>query len=237
MLDVDTGAARARLEALPWIRSARVVRTWPGTLRVVVVERRPVARVAGPDGRWWRADATGRLLDALTEPPEGLVEIAGVVEGAQPGAQLTPGPAAALALVPQFPPTVARDTLGIRLDADGQVSLVIWAEDPDPAEPPRPQGASGAGPFADPAVTGEDPWAWGAGCIAADGGWGAVAQPDPALDVPPSQAVVQLGSLDQVEVKLLALETLLTRVDRSLLARIDVRVPANAAVTRRAWCR
>ena len=140
-------------------------------------------------------------------------------------------------MVPLFPPTVARDAVGLRLAADGQVELVIWADDPDPADPARATPAPDGGPFADPARSGVDPWATGMACIAADGDWGRVMAADPAVDVPPPYAVVRLGSLDQIEVKLLALETLLTRVDRTDLGRIDVRVPAKAAVTRRAGCR
>src|SRR5579883_2964708 len=43
ILAVDPGRAAARLEALPWIHSARIERLWPGTILVRLVERRPLA--------------------------------------------------------------------------------------------------------------------------------------------------------------------------------------------------
>ena len=43
MLAVSPSAAKARLEALPWIRSASVERLLPGTLYVQVTERQPLA--------------------------------------------------------------------------------------------------------------------------------------------------------------------------------------------------
>ena len=43
MLYVDVDEARARLESLPWVKSASVRRVWPNRISVQVVERRPVA--------------------------------------------------------------------------------------------------------------------------------------------------------------------------------------------------
>lgn len=43
LLAFDPAAARADLERLPWIRSASVERRFPGTVRIDIAERRPVA--------------------------------------------------------------------------------------------------------------------------------------------------------------------------------------------------
>lgn len=40
---VDLGAARAAVEALPWVATASVRREWPGTLRIAFTEEVPVA--------------------------------------------------------------------------------------------------------------------------------------------------------------------------------------------------
>lgn len=42
--DLDLLGIRAAVEALPWTASASVERVWPGTLRVRVTERKPLAR-------------------------------------------------------------------------------------------------------------------------------------------------------------------------------------------------
>jgi cell division protein FtsQ len=42
-LEVDLGATRRELVALPWIASAEVRRKWPGTLEVRIREERPIA--------------------------------------------------------------------------------------------------------------------------------------------------------------------------------------------------
>jgi cell division protein FtsQ len=43
MVEVDVDEARARLEALPWVRSAEVRRVWPDRIYVRIVERKPMA--------------------------------------------------------------------------------------------------------------------------------------------------------------------------------------------------
>jgi cell division protein FtsQ len=43
LLGVDLRAARARIEALPWVRTASVERRWPGQIQVSITERAPLA--------------------------------------------------------------------------------------------------------------------------------------------------------------------------------------------------
>lgn len=86
LIDVDAGAAAARIERLPWVAEARVHRLWPGTVRVVVVERRAVAVVAHPGG-WAILDASGRVVAVAADRGEGLVALDGVRDLA-PGATL-----------------------------------------------------------------------------------------------------------------------------------------------------
>ena len=42
--ELDLGAVKAAVEALPWVSRARVERTWPAAVRVHVWEHRPIAR-------------------------------------------------------------------------------------------------------------------------------------------------------------------------------------------------
>jgi cell division protein FtsQ len=93
MLGFDTDAAKARLEALPWIRHAQVMRLLPSTLQVVVEERTPYA-VWQNKGQTYVIDAEGVVLaPALREAYAGLPLVVG--EGAGKNAaqlfdQLTP---------------------------------------------------------------------------------------------------------------------------------------------------
>ena len=54
MLNFDTDAAKQRLEAVPWIRHAQVMRLLPSTLQVVIEERDPFRHLAeqGSDLSW-----------------------------------------------------------------------------------------------------------------------------------------------------------------------------------------
>ena len=61
MLAFDTDAAKARLEAVPWIRHAQVMRLLPSTLQVVIEEREPYA-VWQNKGKTFVVDDRGAVL-------------------------------------------------------------------------------------------------------------------------------------------------------------------------------
>lgn len=61
MLTFDTDAAKARLEAVPWVRHAQVMRLLPSTLQVVIEERTPYA-VWQNKGKTFVVDAEGVVL-------------------------------------------------------------------------------------------------------------------------------------------------------------------------------
>ena len=80
---IDTAA-----ESLPWVKSARVQRRLPGTVRVEVVERRPAMVLTAPNGKW-TIDSHGRVL-AVGDPYGGLPAIAsGLPESLTPGDQVS----------------------------------------------------------------------------------------------------------------------------------------------------
>jgi cell division protein FtsQ len=108
LLTLDFEAARSRVEALPWIESATLVRIFPDKLRVELRERHPAA--VWHDGeRTALVDAEGRVLSyvAASELPAGLPQIAG------PGA-----PVAALELrdaLARYPAIASRVRLARRI--------------------------------------------------------------------------------------------------------------------------
>ena len=52
LVGFNANAARERLESLPWVRVASVVRELPSTVKVEIYEHRPLARLATADGVW-----------------------------------------------------------------------------------------------------------------------------------------------------------------------------------------
>lgn len=79
----DTHAAKTRLEANGWVKSARVMRLWPSTLLVELEEREPFARWH-IRGHTVLIDAGGALLGPVTPVFASLPQVAG--EGAHQAA-------------------------------------------------------------------------------------------------------------------------------------------------------
>ena len=81
MLAFDTDAAKARLEALPWIKHAQVMRLLPSTLQVVIEERVPYA-IWQKSGETYVIDAEGVVLaPALREAYADLPLVVGAGAG------------------------------------------------------------------------------------------------------------------------------------------------------------
>lgn len=72
---VDTAAATLGVEELIWVEEADVVRQLPGTLRVDVTPRFPVAWRTDGDGTIELIDARGIAIMAAPSPPLGLPEL------------------------------------------------------------------------------------------------------------------------------------------------------------------
>jgi cell division protein FtsQ len=173
MVGVDTDAAVARIEALPWIAHATVARRWPGTIEIHVTEREPLAVVEVADGRVALVDEKGRVLEVTRKPPGELPEVTGVRGRIAEGEELGSGVRDAL--------TVLR---ALRERLPGAVGSI--SPDLDAA-------------------------------LAAGGD-------------------IRFGSTDDLDDKVVAVETVLADVDMSCLALLDVRVPGSPALTRHQRC-
>ena len=129
LLRVDIDAAARRVAAIPKVAQARVQRSYPSTIRIVVVERVPVAYVDSPQGP--------HLLDA------GGVEFA--IEPAPPNLpQLTvpdPGPndpktTAALAVLAAVPPVLRDQIRAVTVPSLSAITfalrdnrVLVWGDD------------------------------------------------------------------------------------------------------------
>jgi cell division septal protein FtsQ len=59
---LDVGGATARIDALPWVSTTAIRRTWPNHVAIEIVERVPVARLTLPKGGNAEEPAAGEAL-------------------------------------------------------------------------------------------------------------------------------------------------------------------------------
>ena len=112
ILGLDLDAVRRRIEAVGWVKSARVIRLWPNVLQIVVEQRQLVA-VWQHAGKAWVVDANGVI--APEADPAKFARLPLVVgEGANAAAALILGP------------VLSRPRLAQRLDALVRVDDRRW---------------------------------------------------------------------------------------------------------------
>lgn len=97
MARLGAGAARGRVQALREVESARIERHWPGTVRIVVRERVPIATVER-GGRFYQLDRNGVTVADGAAPPPGMPALTAAAPGPSDPATL-----AALRVVVELP--------------------------------------------------------------------------------------------------------------------------------------
>lgn len=129
LLTLDEGAAERRIGELPWVATADVVRSWSGTVRIVVTEREPAAVVLkGEEAEPVLVDDTGRVLAHGGPVPEGLIAITGVGQVPSPGRTLPEDALEALAIAAEAPERVPGVLSMISLDLEAQIAPGAPAE-------------------------------------------------------------------------------------------------------------
>jgi cell division protein FtsQ len=116
-LGLDLEAIGRRVAALPRVATARVVRDYPASLRILVSERPPVASVR-KTAVYWLVAADGTVLEATRRRTADLPHVAGVPLPADlhPGSRLPPGNplANALAALGGMRPELRRQVVAVR---------------------------------------------------------------------------------------------------------------------------
>lgn len=127
MARLGTGAVRDRVERLREVESAEVERHWPGTVRILVREREPVA-VFERDGRYHRIDRHGVVVADGDSWPAGLPALTVASPGPSDKATL-----AALAVLSDLPERVRGKLREVAATGPGAVTLhmaggqtVVW---------------------------------------------------------------------------------------------------------------
>jgi len=76
LMGLDLGAAQARLEALPWVKTAIVERHLPDMIHIRLKERTPIA-LWSHDARFSLVDADGRVIDGDISSYANLPQVVG----------------------------------------------------------------------------------------------------------------------------------------------------------------
>jgi cell division septal protein FtsQ len=76
MIELDLPAATHSVEALPWVRSAKVERNWPAGVTIEVIRRTPIAALPVGDGTSVLVDADGVAIERVDDVSVGLFTIA-----------------------------------------------------------------------------------------------------------------------------------------------------------------
>lgn len=115
---VDTSAVEARVARLAPVDEVRVSRSWPGTLRVELVERTAAAGVLDASGVRL-VDAEGVVFGKEPRLPAGVVRL----QVAKPGPQ-DPATAAALEVLASLPPALRARIRTVRAASPSAVELL-----------------------------------------------------------------------------------------------------------------
>ncbi|HEX8004267.1 MAG TPA: FtsQ-type POTRA domain-containing protein [Mycobacteriales bacterium] len=118
MVTLDLDGIRDRVARLPQVRSATVTREWPGTLRIVVVERTPAIAVRRP-GRYDLVDIDGVLIGVVRNVPPGTPILS------HPGEPDRAVVNATVDLMRVLPPDVRRQVRDLSADLSGTLSFTL----------------------------------------------------------------------------------------------------------------
>lgn len=122
LIDVNPGAVAARVETLPWVASATVVRAWPDGVHIIVTERVPVAVMARGHSDVL-VDGSGRVLAPALAAP-GLPVVAGPVSPPPPGLVVAAADQPGLVVAATLPPAFRAQVTGLTV-AGGDVHLTL----------------------------------------------------------------------------------------------------------------
>jgi cell division protein FtsQ len=122
LADVKPAVVAKRLAALPWVQEAKVVRHWPGTVEVTLLERTPLATVPSAAGGWALVDDTGRVLETTPEPAPGLVQVHSAGAPA-PGEHVPAATLGALGVLDALPPSLSERVNGLTVSDDGIIDV------------------------------------------------------------------------------------------------------------------
>ncbi|HVB92388.1 MAG TPA: FtsQ-type POTRA domain-containing protein [Acidimicrobiales bacterium] len=125
LVDVNRGAVGARVERLPWVRSATVSLHWPDGVHIAVTEEIPQLVMSEPGGRWATLSIDGRVLAVGTVRPSGLIAVSGPqvpgAAGTVVGIRDRPG----LVVASSLPASFGAQVTSVTVEPAGWVQLAL----------------------------------------------------------------------------------------------------------------
>jgi cell division protein FtsQ len=135
VLLVDTDAIEAQVEAIPWVRDARVTTSFPDSASIEIRERTPVAAMMGADGRVRVLDVDGRVLALVDGQPVALVWISGPgTLDVAPGQFASIGYSSAASLVTKLTPEIRSRVDSMLVTPDGADLVLVLTSEGGPVE-------------------------------------------------------------------------------------------------------
>jgi cell division septal protein FtsQ len=125
LLDVNAGAASAKIEQLPWVRQATVHVSWPDGVHIAVQEESPRFVVSAPGGKWATVSNDGRVLSVTPSKTPGLLLLTVPQSPGAPGTVLPVKDAAGLRVASSLPASFAAQVAGVTVEPAGWVQLVM----------------------------------------------------------------------------------------------------------------
>ena len=125
LLDVNTGAAAARVEQLPWVQKATVQVSWPDGVHIAVTEETPRFTATTATGTWESLSNDGRVLDESATRPAGLLLLTVPQPPGAPGTVLSAKDAAGLEVAASLPASFVAQVTGVTVEPAGWVQLTL----------------------------------------------------------------------------------------------------------------
>jgi len=125
LLDVNGGAAAARLEQLPWVRTATVHVSWPDGVHIAVTEETASFTASTADGKWETLSSDGRVLGESATRPPGLLLLTVPQPPGEPGTVLSLKDAPGLRVASSLPTSFVGQVTAVTVEPAGWVQLAL----------------------------------------------------------------------------------------------------------------
>jgi cell division protein FtsQ len=123
ILTADLHGAKVQIEAIPWVRKARVSMHLPSRVLIQVDERTPLAFVRSVDGFNRVLDRDGRVLDVIEGDPTEYIRIIGTAPSLVAGDFVAQPFLGAAQLINALPRDLADRLISATVSPEGEISL------------------------------------------------------------------------------------------------------------------